>query len=116
MPGTYCVEVSDANMCSVDSCFVISSTAGINEAGQDAFHVFPNPASEYVQFSFSAELESGSKKLTITDLFGKVVYQSVFSNEKDLEIAVKNWSNGTYLFQITTGNGTSGSGKILVSH
>ncbi len=114
-PGTYCVEVSDVNDCMIDSCFVISSTAGINESNSSSVAVFPNPASDAFQIAFSDNLNGLSKEIRITDLFGKVVYQDFISGETQLiSIPVKNWANGTYSYQIVNENGTSESGRIIV--
>lgn len=114
-PGTYCVEVTDGNNCMVDSCFVISSTAGINDLSQSSAKVFPNPASDAFQIAFSANLNGFSKEIKITDLFGKVVYENAISGEtQQISIPVNNWANGTYSYQILNEDGTSQSGRIVV--
>ncbi|MNV00298.1 hypothetical protein D3C71_904570 [compost metagenome] len=114
-PGTYCVEVSDVNDCIVDSCFVISSTAGINEANSSLVAVYPNPAVDAFQIVFAANLNGISKEIRITDLFGKVVYQNFISGEtQHISIPVKNWAKATYSYQILNENGTSESGRITV--
>ncbi len=117
IPGTYCVTVLDVNNCSADSCFIISTTAGIET--QDLFveNVFPNPASESVQIDFSSELNGISKNLSITDLSGKIVYNRSLSGEiNEVGIPVSNWSNGTYTYRITVENQIPRSGRIVVSH
>ncbi|WP_300666621.1 T9SS type A sorting domain-containing protein [Fluviicola sp.] len=114
-PGTYCLEVTDGNDCMTDSCFVISSTAGINELSQSSAEVFPNPASDMFQVVFSAKLNGLSKEIRVTDLFGKVVYENSISGEtQQISVPVKTWANGTYSYQILNENGTSESGRIVV--
>ncbi len=114
-PGTYCVEVTDGNDCMVDSCFVISSTAGINDLSQSLSEIFPNPASEAFQITFATSLNGSSKEIRITDLFGKVVYENSVSGEiLQLSIPVRNWANGTYSYRILNENGISESGRIVV--
>lgn len=114
-PGTYCLEVTDGSDCMVDSCFVISSTAGITDLSQSSVEVFPNPASDVFQVAFSASLNGLSKEIRITDLFGKVVYENSIAGEmQQISIPVSNWANGTYSYQILNENGTSESGRIVV--
>lgn len=116
IPGSYCLEVIDGNNCMIDSCFVISSTAGINDLSQFSAEVFPNPASEIVQIAFSSNLNGLAKEVRIVDLFGKVVYeQSVSGETLQISIPVKTWANGTYSYLILSENGTSESGRIVVA-
>lgn len=114
-PGTYCLEVTDGNDCMVDSCFVISSTAGINELSHSTAEVFPNPASDVFQVVFSATLNGLSKEIRVMDLFGKVIYENFISGEtQQISVPVKTWANGTYSYQILNENGTSESGRVVV--
>ena len=111
------MDISDANSCMVDSCFVISSTAGIETSDQLVLNVFPNPASEFVQIQFSAGLTGVSKKLSIADLSGKIIYTADLPGEVNLlEIPVNNWSNGTYTYRINAENNLPVSGKMVVFH
>lgn len=119
MPGTYCVEVTDANNCMTDSCFVISSTAGISEADASSSFaaVFPNPASEAVQFAFSGNLKGIEKMVVVTDLFGKIIWQEVISPEMDqIEVPVDRWAGGTYVYQLLVAGKSFESGRIQVIH
>lgn len=116
MPGSHCVIVTDANGCVADSCFVISSTAGITEAGQSSVAVFPNPASEVIHFAFPENLQGIERTILVTDLFGKNIWQETISGEtKQLEIPVSGWANGTYLYQLLIEEKVSASGRIQVS-
>lgn len=116
VPGTYCVDISDANSCMIDSCFVISSTAGIETSDQLVLNLFPNPASESVYFDFST-LSGTPKNLSISDLSGKILYQVTLTGDtKQVEIPVNDWSNGTYWYRISTGNEIPYTGRISVSH
>ena len=117
VPGNYCVDISDANSCMIDSCFVISSTAGIETSDQPVLNVFPNPASEFVHIQLSAGLTGVSKKVSIADLSGKIIYSANIPGEMNLlEIPVKNWSNGTYTYRINAENSLPVSGKMVVFH
>lgn len=117
IPGTYCVDISDANSCMIDSCFVISSTAGIETSGQLVLSVFPNPASEFVQIQFSDGLNGVSKNVSIADLSGKIIYSADIPGEMNLlEIPVNHWSNGTYTYRINAENNLPTSGRMVVFH
>lgn len=117
IPGNYCVEVSDANNCMADSCFVISSTAGIETQNQLVLNVFPNPASELVQIVFSSDLNGVSKLVSIEDLSGKVIYTLSLSGETNqVEIPVNQWSNGAYTYRIIVENKAPQLGRIVISH
>lgn len=117
IPGSYCVEISDANSCTIDSCFVISSTAGIETQDQLVLNVYPNPASESVQIQFSADLSGVSKNISVADLSGKIIFSTDLPGETyQVEIPVNQWSNGTYTYRITAENNLPASGKLVVSH
>lgn len=117
IPGTYCVTVTDANNCTTDSCFMISSPAGMETQGQLELNVFPNPASESVYFDFSTELNGVSKDLLIMDLSGKILYRTSLSGEMNhAAIPVTNWSDGIYNYRIMVENEIPRSGRIVVSH
>ncbi len=71
--------------------------------------VFPNPASDFVRFSFSMK-ESGPVKLEIADLTGRVIARSFEGSllKGDQEITwhfafKNNISEGIYLYKIITG-------------
>ncbi|TSJ47754.1 T9SS type A sorting domain-containing protein [Fluviicola chungangensis] len=117
VPGTYCVDISDANSCIIDSCFVISSAAGIETSDQLMLSVFPNPASEFVQIQFSDGLNGVSKNVSIADLSGKIIYSADLPGEMNLlEIPVNHWSNGTYTYRINAENNLPVSGRMVISH
>lgn len=117
IPGTYCVDISDANSCMIDSCFVISSTAGIETSDQLVLSIFPNPASEFVQIQFSDILNGVSKNVSISDLNGKIIYSADLPGEMNLlEIPVNHWSNGTYTYRINAENNLPVSGRMVVFH
>jgi hypothetical protein len=77
--------------------------------------VYPNPAKEYVAFYYN--LTDGNKviNLIVSDVTGKLIYQSTLSNTSGQHIwDVKNISNGNYIYSITTKTGLKYSGKIVV--
>ncbi len=114
-PGTYCVTVSDVNSCSADSCFIIPSTAGLNETAAGSFRVVPNPASEAIRIEIPAGV-NGPVKLEVTNPTGEILYRSGILDEEQLIIPVRNWPNGIYQLHLITENGEISRGKVVVSH
>jgi hypothetical protein len=118
VPGEYCVEIADANTCQIDTCFTITSTAGItNGINNDAICIFPNPSSNVFQIVFPATLDGIRKELLILNLMGEVIFEEkIDAIIQQLIIPVDKWSNGTYTYQIRTENGNFENGKIQVVH
>lgn len=113
-PGTYCVSISDLNTCESDSCFTISSTAGLADVTTDSgIHVFPNPAIDAFQIAFPQTLNGIEKKLIILNSLGEVILQKAIDPAAELEtIQVQNWTRGVYIYQIQSESGVIETGKI----
>lgn len=116
VPGTYCVTVSDLNTCELDTCFTISSTAGIEtESVNSLIRIFPNPASDAFHISFPALFDGSGKELTILNSLGEVVLkETIDPTDQQVTIQSAQWSNGTYMYQIRTENGVFEMGKINI--
>lgn len=99
-----------------DYCLTIAensgSNTGIDVVDLNNLNVYPNPASENVQFSWKHSLPNIT--LNIFDIVGRQMYSTVF-NSGITTVDVSNYSTGTYLYRII---GTSGnvltSGKLIV--
>ncbi len=82
-------------------------TAGLADLGTVAnINLFPNPADNEVQISFSSQTGSNEIKFYVTDLTGKRLQQhSINANEGNnlVYIATENLSAGTYLIQMVDG-------------
>lgn len=65
-------------------------------------NVFPNPAKDYVEFSYNLPAGVMEGTLTITDLKGAVIHQQQVSNNYG-QVAVdsREWQQGTYLYSLT---------------
>jgi hypothetical protein len=115
-PGQYCVAISDAHGCEIDTCFTISSTAGIeNETGNSFISVFPNPASDVFQISFLNYFTGIKKEVLILNSLGEVVLkETIDSTIQQITIPSDQWSNGIYNYQIRTENGVFEAGKISI--
>lgn len=114
IPGTYCVTVSDANGCELDTCFTISSTAGIEDYTENSFvQVFPNPVSGAFYIRFPSTLQGIQKEIRVVNLAGQTVFQSTIESDVQL-MDVTDWAPGSYIYQVQTENNWLESGKIAV--
>jgi large repetitive protein len=103
--GTYFVTIEDANGCSIDTSFVISS---IEEWMANNFMtLWPNPTSENSQLLISG-LPGYEAQLQITDISGKIITTSnlgVLQNFHQVLVNVSDLASGTYYIQIKTKRG-----------
>ena len=74
-PGTYQVEVTDANGCSVQSFeIVVETIVGISEFSDAwTFHVYPNPTTDWINVEVSAQHVPLTVELF--DIAGRIVWQ-----------------------------------------
>jgi len=86
------------------------STSNVN--GDLGILVFPNPAVEFVQFSF-AEANNAPVIVSIFDINGKLVKQSNFAGH-DQRMSVGDLGVGTYLMRISQ-NGNHQMHKLMIS-
>lgn len=116
VPGEYCVEILDANACGLDTCFTISSTAGMeDESTHSLTRVFPNPASDAFQILFSDQLHGIKKEVLVLNSLGEIVFkETIDSDLQQLNMKTDQWSNGTYSYQILTTSGMFETGKISI--
>ena len=74
-PGTYLVEVTDANGCSIQLIdIVVETIVGVTEFGDEwSIRVYPNPAMDYV----TVELPVVNAALTVElyDATGRLIWQ-----------------------------------------
>jgi hypothetical protein len=71
-------------------------------------NVFPNPASDFVNFNFS---EIGKTRIDILDITGHLVKQIEADNEKLQKINISDLSNGLYIYKVYQ-NGKLSFGKF----
>lgn len=84
-------------------------TALAVEESAAAIKIFPNPASD----RFRVELPNESQSLTVYNLMGEVIYQSI-AGDTEKEIEVSNWTPGSYLIQVLTKDKGVFSEKIII--
>lgn len=101
-PGTYTVEVTDANGCATSNVFTVPSLTGIGNVNADAVSVmiYPNPAQQIATVEISgAEM----RRLDVFNILGQTVFTSEAEQAK-LNINTTDLSAGTYLVKIMVNN------------
>ena len=90
---------------------------GINESEELAVsglevHIYPNPAADEVFVLVSGD--EGRYKLTIFDIFGRIVEYGIQINQWPVTIRTTNYPPGMYLYRITSDDNRVAQGKLLV--
>ncbi|MBL7795879.1 MAG: T9SS type A sorting domain-containing protein [Saprospiraceae bacterium] len=85
-----------------ESKVTVSQTVGTAQPEQSgiAFSVWPNPASQTVHLATGSEIPL--RAVRISDLAGRLCYQSTNQNAASLTVAVQGWTPGVYLIQAQT--------------
>lgn len=83
--------------CDCEEC----QNIGVDEVEEAIFSVYPNPVLDEVTISGN----TGIKKITIYDLYGKTVSQSTYNNENTAQLSLKEAVNGIYVLNIETEQG-----------
>jgi len=94
-------------------------SVGINEVEKEKgeVKVFPNPAKDYVTFSWELPLLKGNAELIITDINGKSITQKTIASKRGQWIwDTRTIKKGIYLYEIKTDNERLGNGKIVINN
>jgi hypothetical protein len=87
-------------------------TSAIGETGSDqAFIMYPNPASEKVYISLTGSHDW--EEIILTDLSGKIVYSRNIKQQKTISIPAEHLDPGFYLVTVKN-NGTSVVQKLVI--
>ena len=81
--GIYAVISTNSNGCSDTSNCITITNVGMDELSSAPFTVLPNPVVNQVNIAFEAAFTG---ELSITDMGGRLVCQSVVNNQKEATI------------------------------
>lgn len=113
-PGAYNVTLTISDgVTAVDQSFIINvtGTSAIGDPEAELAKVFPNPASDFVDFTFESEIKSGD--LRLFGINGQLVKQVSINNQKSYRLDVSSLSGNEYLYIITSDKGEQ-RGKLLI--
>lgn len=81
-----------------------------------SINVFPNPAKDYVEFSYNLPTGAMEGTLTITDLKGVVIHRQQLSTKYgQIAIDTREWQQGTYLYTLSAnGNAVANQKFVLI--
>ncbi|MBM2815401.1 MAG: hypothetical protein HW421_2163 [Ignavibacteria bacterium] len=97
-----------------------SGYSGVEDSriNESDIKIIPNPTTGKTEIHFECT-EQGKVGLKITDITGKIVYQSIMeknSKEMIFEFDASRYANGTYYFTILFNEETLSKGNFVVSH
>lgn len=99
--GQYTVTVTDDNGCSLTANVEVDMVVGDSEPMAPQFSVFPNPAGEQLQLSWSSP-PAGVRQMRIRDAMGRVALQLPPSSA---QADISRLNSGSYFLEIELENG-----------
>lgn len=117
VPGTYCVNVSDASGCTAQPCFTVISTAGIDNYDAGTLPLYPNPSDGHTQIRGRLPQNVSATSLRVSDIQGKIRIQQVLnlSDDGSFALDVSTLDSGVYLLLMDSGTATVAKGKIVIT-
>lgn len=91
-------------------CWHYANTSGTNIINDLGLKIYPNPANDFIQFT---GLSSKNNSIKITDVFGKIVFESQTFSES-ARIDISNIKSGFYFIVIETGAKRISTKKLVV--
>ncbi|MBE0652989.1 MAG: T9SS type A sorting domain-containing protein, partial [Bacteroidales bacterium] len=104
--GPFFVQVRNAKNCTAaDTVNVIFEPTGIENQGENRFHVYPNPAKDVIYLYNVPQVMNQRITISIIEHTGKVAsIQSFNGNEPVIEIIVKQLVPGLYILKLEAGD------------
>jgi hypothetical protein len=85
---------------------------------QTALHlhlnVFPNPANNLVEIEH--DFGATNSSLTVTDIYGKVVFEQYYSRERSMMLDCSIWASGTYFITVSCAEYKPQTTKLIINH
>jgi hypothetical protein len=110
--GVYTVEATDPDGCSGSALFEVTTiiSTSIVEDFQNSIKLFPNPANNNFKISSNEVISL----VEITDLSGRVIYNSVI-NQNSLVLDTREFANNIFIVRCVI-NGNNVINKLVVTH
>ena len=102
--GNYaCMVYTNQGCIDTTACFAMNSVGVEAITNELVWSLYPNPASDRVNLTFSGDYEKGTMK--IFNAFGKLVYENeIGDTQNNLIVDVSQFANGMYTVVVTSGN------------
>lgn len=112
--GTYTICVTDNYSCQVCSTVTVSSTTGIHSVSSEnpSLRLYPNPFTDITTIEFGSMISH--IKLSLTDVFGNVVYAESISNTDKFIFHKGDLPTGIYFLRATMNDGNIKTGKLII--
>ena len=92
-----CFKLNDTIIYGQD-CKCYNIVTGINEVVTDnPLMFFPNPASDFVTLNLPSFEKRGSCNLEIINIYGKVIFNDIYSTDGDKILSLEKFNNGIYI-------------------
>lgn len=103
--GQYCVSVTVNGCTSTPACTQVEVLPGTSITENDAFdvNVFPNPTADFLHVIVGNA--DGKMNITITDMAGKTMYATSFSNNQ-FSVDMTDYAQGVYLLILQNDKGS----------
>jgi len=103
--GNYAVEVAENNCVDTSVCELVANVTVMENSFEFSPIVFPNPSSGIFNLLIGSRIQDYS--VYVTDLLGKLIYQSENNKENQLQIDLSDQPRGVYLVKVISGNQTA---------
>jgi len=104
---TYTVTGTDANGCHDTASFVVTvNPLGLNNIySNDKMSLFPNPAVDYINLSFTMNTANSSSVIKVYDMLGNEMMSEneTIGNGKTVTMNISSLSNGVYFIKVLNG-------------
>lgn len=113
IPGTYSYRCDEHPSTMFGSVTVSDTPLSIGEIKEsDYFELYPNPANNELHWKWNKNSSPRNAHIQIYDVTGKLTdsFQLGFESHKD----VSNWTEGMYIYTITTENKPVQTGKLFI--
>lgn len=102
--GSYHVVAQDSNQCKFKSNVVVYNPAGISEASQNIFKIYPVPTSDILHIESNIAFDKDSR-IILYSLDGKLVLsQSVLARSNRFLFDLSSIAKGNYILHVRSGN------------
>ncbi|CAN5274508.1 kelch repeat-containing protein [soil metagenome] len=89
---------------------------GMEEYNSMTVNVYPNPATDIINFDIDENFISDRKDLSIqlSTLEGKLITSKALNGNAHVTLNNDNWATGVYFYSLTDGTKTYGGGRVVV--